>query len=111
MKQPAQFDYVAMLTDINNPDNERAIADNLAVVHRILSSEQYQKTIQLYWKQAINHSLARLLSKHCPGNETDYGRGFIAALQVVYGLPAAVAEQVAAGEKSTAPAPKGDAGY
>ena|SRR5271165_6682756 len=104
-----ELDLAEVLAKTGSEEWNNSIASRLEVMRGYLSQEAWQKGIRPFLLAIVGNGLRKFLRE---GGNSDYLRGFIAAIEMVLSIPASVDGQIQReSDKQKAGPAKGQAGY
>jgi len=112
MKKLKEPDYVQLLSDIRDPKLRGCITSRIPAVNSWFSQDAWHKGVKIYLQDALGHAAEKVFDVKTTDAETQYARGFAAALRLLLVLPDYISQQVDNEEtKQKQAASRGQAGY
>ena len=107
-----ELDLAEVLAKTGSEEWNTSISCRLEAMKGFLAQEQWTKGITPYLSAIIGSGIRKFLRAKSTQQDSDYLRGFVAALEIVLALPASVEGQIQSEEdRKKAGPPKGGAGY
>jgi len=110
--KPKDLDYAEILANSCTKEWQECIKCRLEPMRAYLSQDEWGKGLSIWMRALIGDGIRKIIRERQDQSNTDYLRGYVAALEQIIALPTAIEAQILAEQnKDSSKKDRGSAGY